>query len=146
MRELVKRHGGKMLKSFDQTKVMKKKEFPEHLAEGVCAALSIVWVSRRANRQDFFKYLETNQARAQVAMLQNRERAARELQTASSAESNKVQEKLDKLRDSTDLKPKDQTRLRQDLHNQRAQLWGLSACKTRRCINTARTISRSSLA
>ena len=27
MRELVKLHGGKMLKSFDQTKYMKKKEF-----------------------------------------------------------------------------------------------------------------------
>jgi hypothetical protein len=41
MRELVKLHGGKMLKSFDQTKYMKKKEFPKQLAEGVCAALAL---------------------------------------------------------------------------------------------------------
>jgi hypothetical protein len=33
MRELVKLHGGKMLKSFDQTKYVKKKKFPKHLSE-----------------------------------------------------------------------------------------------------------------
>jgi hypothetical protein len=48
MQELVKLHGGRMLKSFDQGKYMKKKEFPKQLAEGVCAALSTVWISRRA--------------------------------------------------------------------------------------------------
>ena len=73
MREHVKLHGGKMLKSFDQGKYMKKKEFPKQLAEGVCAALSTVWVSRRAKGEDFFKFLDSNQARAQVAMLQHRE-------------------------------------------------------------------------
>jgi Yersinia/Haemophilus virulence surface antigen len=127
MRELVKLHGGKMLKSFDQTKYVKKKKFPKHLSEGVCAALSTVWVSRRAKGEDFFKYLDSNQARAQVAMLQHREVGASELDKASSAVRSKIQEELDELRDSKDLKPKDKNDLRRDLLNQQARLFGSDA-------------------
>ena len=89
-----------MLKSFDQGKYMKKKEFPKQLAEGVCAALSTVWVSRRAKGEDFFKYLDSNQARAQVAMLQHREEGPSELDKLISKESKKIQKKLDKTSDS----------------------------------------------
>jgi hypothetical protein len=106
MRELVKLHGGKMLKSFDQTKYMKKKEFPKQLAEGVCAALSTVWVSRRAKGEDFFKYLDSNQARAKVAMLQHREEGPSESDKARSAVSRMIAEDLDKLRDSKEPKAK----------------------------------------
>ena len=105
-----------MLKSFDQTKYMKKKEFPKRLAEGVCAALSTVWVSRRAKGEDFFKYLDSNQARAQVAMLQHREEGASELDKALSAESRKIQEKREKLRE-------DENDLRRDLLDQKAGLF-----------------------
>jgi hypothetical protein len=126
MRELVKLHGGKMLKSFDQTKYVKKKKFPKHLSEGVCAALSTVWVSRRAKGEDFFKYLDSNQARAQVAMLQNREEAASDLKEPRKAESDKIQDKLDKLRDSKDLKPKYKDDLRKDLLKQQGRLMGLN--------------------
>jgi hypothetical protein len=126
MRELVKLHGGKMLKSFDQTKYTKKKKFPKHLADGVCAALSTVWVSRRAKGEDFFKYLDSNQAHAQVAMLQNLEDAAGgDLAKATSAEFTKTQEKLKKLRDSKDLKPKDEKDLRLDIQAQQGELLGL---------------------
>jgi uncharacterized protein YicC (UPF0701 family) len=114
MRELVKLHGGKMLKSFDQTKYMKKKEFPKHLAEGVCAALSTVWVSRRAKGEDFFKYLDSNQARAKVAMLQHREEGPSALKKLISKESKKIQKKLDKTSDSN---------LRRDLGEKKAGLF-----------------------
>ena len=114
-----------MLKSFDQGKYMKKKEFPKKLAEGVCAALSTVWVSRRAKGEDFFKYLDSNQARAQVAMLQHREEAASELKKPISAEFGKIAEELAKVRDSEDLKPKDKKDLREDLLLQQRRLAGL---------------------
>ena len=103
-----------MLKSFDQTKYMKKKEFPKQLAEGVCAALSTVWVSRRAKGKDFFKFLDSNQARAQVAMLQHREDGPFEFDKLITKKSNKIQKKLDKTKNRN---------LRKALGEQKADLF-----------------------
>ena len=103
-----------MLKSFDQGKYMKKKEFPKQLAEGVCAALSTVWVSRRAKGKDFFKFLDSNQARAQVAMLQHREEGPFAADKKIEKEYNKIKEKLKKTSDYN---------LRRDLQGREAGLF-----------------------
>ena len=60
-------------------------------------------------------------------MLQNREQATSELEKAKSAESDKIAEKLAKLRDSKDLKPKDKNNLREDLLDQKLRLFGSDA-------------------
>jgi hypothetical protein len=61
--DLVENCGGQMLKPFTQEKYAKKQKFAKHLDEGLCAALSTVWVSKRARGDDFCKYLDTNDAR-----------------------------------------------------------------------------------
>ena len=50
----------------------RKKKFGEYLDESLCAALSTVRVSKLAQGDDFYKYLDTKDARATVAMLQSR--------------------------------------------------------------------------
>jgi hypothetical protein len=70
---LLKKHGGRLMTPSSQEQFVAGGGANDHFKNGVCAALGTLWIAKRAQGRDFFKYLESASAKVMVTQLQGRE-------------------------------------------------------------------------